>query len=103
MMNKVYKFWRLVEQPLFHSLHNIGRQFGINEFAIRSLIKKKDGAQMHSQQKDQIQEKQLFEDEIENTLNERNACMLGYVHLIDYQLHYLHQLLWRRLDNWLHK
>ena len=32
----------LVEQPSSPSLRNIGRQFGVSESAIRSLIKKKD-------------------------------------------------------------
>ena len=43
----------LVEQPSSPSLRNIGRQFGVSESAIRSLIKKKDEIRLHAQQKDQ--------------------------------------------------
>ena len=42
----------LVEQPL-SPLRNIGRQFGVSESAIRSLIKKKDEIRLRVQTKGQ--------------------------------------------------
>ena len=43
----------LVEQPSSPSLRNIGRQFGVTEYPIRSLIKKKDEVWVCVHQKDQ--------------------------------------------------
>ena len=62
----------LVEQPL-SPLRNIGRQFGVSESSIRSLIKKKDEIRMQIQQKIKIQEKPCLEHQKENALNYRNT------------------------------
>ena len=50
----------LVEQPSSPSLRNIGRQFGVSESAIRSLIKKKDEIRLRAQQKDHNARKKTF-------------------------------------------
>ena len=50
----------IVEQPSPPSLRNIGRNFGVSEWAIRSLIKKKDEIRMRVQLKDHNTRKTTF-------------------------------------------
>ena len=50
----------IVEQPSAPSLRKIGRNFGVSESAIRSLIKKKDEIRLRVQQKDQNARKKTF-------------------------------------------
>ena len=50
----------IVEQPSPPSLRNIGRNFGVSESAIRSLIKKKDEIRMRVQLKDHNTRKTTF-------------------------------------------
>ena len=50
----------LVEQPSSPSLRNIGRQFSVSEFSIRSLIKKKNEIRLRVQTEDQNARKKTF-------------------------------------------
>ena len=50
----------LLEQPLSPSLRNIGRQFSVSEFSIRSLIKKKNEIRLRVQTEDQNARKKTF-------------------------------------------
>ena len=80
----------IVKQPSAPSLRKIGRNFGVSEGAIRSLIKKNDEVRMRVQLKEHNTRKTTFRGSKGKYPEMRNACMHGLMHLVDCQLHFLH-------------